>query len=116
MFVRKKLSIAVAALVVSTQIGSSWGNAAPSAGQIAELQQYLTGKNYAGMANLLTTNPDLLTDDSPLAAILRKFVHDYQTGNFSAFSAEELARLEIGMTEACGNAPAADGTVECSLY
>jgi len=116
MYIRKKLSVAVAALIVSTQLGSTWGVAAPSSSQIAELQDHLIKQDYAALAALLDSSPELLAEQSSLAMALRGFLNDYSTGTFTAFSTADLTRLETLMADACRSAQKSDDAEGCTLY
>lgn len=116
MNVRRKLSVTMAALIVSMQLGSSFGSAAPIAGQIAEMQRHLASRDYDALASYLLTSPDLLSENSPLSKALFKFMEAYQAGSFRAFSGEDLAVLETQMAEACRSTEGSGGTRDCSIY
>lgn len=116
MHARRKLSVTVAALIVSTQLGSSFGSAAPSPRQIATLQDHLSTQDYDAMADYLATSPDLLSDDSALARVLGDFLASYRAGSFTAFSAGDLALLEDMMIDACRESTGASATRDCSIY
>lgn len=116
MQVRRKLSVTVAALIVSTQIGSTWGMAAPSAAQISALQHHLFTRNYDGMVAVLMSNPNLLDDGSPLSAQLRQFVADHQAGAFDAFSGDNLKQLERMIADACRVSRQLGDAADCSIY
>lgn len=116
MNVRRKISVSVAALIVSTQLSSSLVVAAPSAGQLAVLQGHLETRDYGALAGYLMNSPDLLSDSSPLSQTLNKFMADYQTGSFSPFSDDVLATLESTLAEACRSTDGSGGARECSIY
>jgi hypothetical protein len=116
MNMRRKLSVSVAALIVSTQLGSSLGVAAPSAGQLAVLQGHLEARDYGALAEYLTNSPDLLSDTSPLSQTLNRFMADYQTSAFRPYSDDVLATLESMMAEACRSTGGSGGARECSIY
>lgn len=101
MHMRRKLSVAVAALIVSTQLGSVSGVAAPSAVDIGRLQDRLIAQDYQGMAAILGERPEILADGSPLATTLQTFLADFTAGAFTAFTADDLVRLEALMVDAC---------------
>lgn len=116
MNVRRKISVSVAALIVSTQLGSSLVVAAPSARQLAVLQGHLEARDYGALAGYLMNSPDLLSDSSPLSQTLNKFMADYQTGSYSPFSDDALATLESMMADACRSTDGSGGARECSIY
>lgn len=116
MNVRRRVSVSVAALIVATQLGSSLGIAAPSAGQLAVLQGHLEARDYGALASFLTNSPDLLSDTSPLSQALNKFMADYQSNSLSPFSNDVLATLESTMAEACRSTDGSSGARECSIY
>jgi hypothetical protein len=113
---RRTLSVTLAALVVSTQLGSALDAAAPSARQIAVMQDHLSSGNYGALAVYLAASPDLLSHASPLSQALGDFLAAYRTGSFDAFSASRLAALETLMAEACRTTDRSGGTQECSIY
>lgn len=106
----------VAAMIVSTQLGSSFGSAAPIAGQIAEMQRHLAARNYDALASFLAASPDLLSENSPLSQALFSFMEAYQDGSVRAFSDEDLAVLETRMAEACRSTEGSGNTRDCSIY
>lgn len=116
MYARRKLSVTVAALIVSTQLGSPLGAASPSSGHIAYLQDHLAMGDYAALAGFLSASPDLLTDGSPLSQALGNFMAAYQSGAFTSFTSEELSMLETTLASACRASDGSSGTRDCSIY
>lgn len=106
----------MAALIVSTQLGSSLVDAAPSAGQLAVLQGHLEARDYSALAEYLMNSPDLLSNSSPLSQTLNRFMADYQTGAYSPFSDDALVTLESMLAHACRSTDGSAGARECSIY
>ncbi len=113
---RRTLSVTLAALVVSTQLGSALDAAAPSARQIALMQDHLSSGNYDALAVYLAASPDLLSHDSPLSQALGDFLAAYRANALDAFSGSRLAALETLMAEACRTSTSSGGTQDCSIY
>jgi hypothetical protein len=106
----------MAAMIVSTQLGSSFGSAAPIAGQIADMQRHLASRDYEALAGYLLTSPDLMSENSPLSQALFSFMEAYQSGTVRAFSDEDLAVLETRMAEACRSTEGTGARRDCSIY
>ena len=116
MYARRKLSVTVAALIVSTQLGSPLGAAAPTSGHIGYLQDHLAAGDLDALAGFLSASPDLLVDGSPLSQALGNFMAAYQSGAFTSFSSEELSMLESSLASACRASGDSSGARDCSIY
>jgi hypothetical protein len=96
----RKIAVTLAAVVVAGQIGGWQTQAAPTAGEVSTIQGYLASGNYAALAGFLESNPNLLVENTPLAAALNDFVSSYRATQGLAFSPASLDQMEAALGRA----------------
>lgn len=102
MQIRRKLTVALAAMIVAGQINGTASVAAPTADQISVLQAHLAAGDVDAFVAFVQATPDLLQDDTPLASVLRQFLMMYAGGQLAAFRPESLAEMEMALRAAGG--------------
>lgn len=80
---RRKFSITASALILAAQLGSPLAAAEPTLDQLTVIAGFLSNNNVRGLRNYLTEHPDLLDEQSTLAALLRDFMK--QSENMNSF-------------------------------
>lgn len=76
---KKKTLIAIAAIVVASQIGSMSIASVPSIENMRELQGYIVADDYDALHAFLIEHPELLDAKGPLAENLRAFMAQRQS-------------------------------------
>jgi type IV secretory pathway ATPase VirB11/archaellum biosynthesis ATPase len=106
---RNKLALAVAAIIVSAQIGDTASARAPNSAEAIAIAQFLKAARYDSLYAFLRSRPDLMEGDSVLARELQAFAQAYQSGTSFAFSPDTLARIEASLATRFGR-PSAGST------
>jgi hypothetical protein len=71
---RRRLGVAVAAMMVAAQLGTSVAAAPATIEQLAQMAAYLEANDILGLRAFLLLNPDLAEGDTRFAAIMREFL------------------------------------------
>jgi len=95
MKIRRKLTVALAAMIVAGQINGGSVLAAPSADQISALQSLLVANDILAFVGFIRSNPDLFADGSQLAPLLLQILTLYDQGLLTAFNLELMTALEV---------------------
>lgn len=69
----RKLRVVVSAMLLSFEIGRAFA-AEPSLEQLAQIEFFLSGNDVAGLRRFLEINPELLSGETDLALLLRRFL------------------------------------------
>jgi hypothetical protein len=114
---RKKLAIAVAAMIASTQIGGPALAAAPTADQLATIQSYVSAGDYDALAAFLAVHPELMEAQTGFARELRSFVAAHAVGAAYSFAPSTLSAMERTLSRVAPSATGARGAAQrSSLY
>lgn len=70
----RRLSAAVAAMLLAYQLGVSQGAAQPTVDQLGQISDYLAQNDVDGLRAYLLQNPELMSGDSSIAGLLRDFM------------------------------------------
>jgi hypothetical protein len=81
---RKVLVVTVTAMLLAAQIGSPQP-AQPTAEQLAVIAGYLESNDVQGLRDYLELHPHLAQGDTPLAALLRRFLVESAGGRYYRF-------------------------------
>jgi hypothetical protein len=84
---KRKIGVAVSAMIVASQIGSPLWAVPPTLDQLNVMATYLENNDVAALRAFLQENPELLEGDTTLAILLREFM--INTRSLSAFFAFE---------------------------
>lgn len=79
----RTFGITVSALILAAQLGSPLSAAEPSLDELSTIAGFLSNNNVRGLRAYLTQHPDLLQEDTTLAALLRDFMK--QSENMNTF-------------------------------
>jgi hypothetical protein len=82
---KKRLGVAVAAMLLGAQIGSPAAAAEPDVEQLALISGYIETGDLEALIQYLTENPELMEGDSVIAVRLREFMNAAE--NFAAYLA-----------------------------
>jgi hypothetical protein len=100
MQIKRKLTVALAAMIVAGQINGGSVLAAPSADQISALQSHLVAGDIVTFVGLIRSNPDLLADGWQLTPLLLETLALYDQGLMTAFNLQLMADLEMAFASA----------------
>lgn len=112
---KKKLALAVAAMVVSTQINGPAQAASPTADELATIQSYVTAGEYDALAQFLQAKPELMAAPTAFAQELRGFMEAYATSTTYSFAPSTLSAMERAL-ERAGSPQRAQTGPRSSLY
>ncbi len=73
---KRKICVAVSAMIVACQLGSPAAAEEPDVEQLAAISDYLDSNNVAALRAYLLLYPDLLEGSAPLANLLRDFMRE----------------------------------------
>ena len=94
---RRKVGIAVAAMIVASQLGSPALGAPPSFDQLSNMAAFLEANDIVGLRAYLMLNPELLEGDGTFAATMRGFMSDTQdVGNYLGFKPDVRDAIAAG--------------------
>jgi hypothetical protein len=83
---RRRILVTASAMMLATQLGSPISAAEPSSGQLNTIAALLEANDVQGLRTYLETYPELAEGDTPLAALLRRFlVESMATNRFHRF-------------------------------
>ncbi|MFT3972568.1 MAG: hypothetical protein QM699_03690 [Amaricoccus sp.] len=78
---RRRILVTASAMILATQLGSPAAAAEPTTEQLSTISSLLESNDVEGLRGYLTLHPDLAEGDSPLAALLRRFMVESVGGN-----------------------------------
>lgn len=83
---RRNVGITVSALILAAQLGTPLAAAEPSLEQLSTISGFLTNNDVRGLRSYLTEHPELLDEDTDLAALLHDFMRESaNTNSFLGF-------------------------------
>jgi hypothetical protein len=81
---RRKVLVTVTAMMLAAQLGSPL-SAEPTTEQLGAIAGYLEENDVQGLRDYLALHPELAEGDTPLAALLRRFLVESAGGRFFQF-------------------------------
>ena len=78
---RRKILVTASAMILAAQLGAPASAAEPSTEQLGRIATYLEANDVEGLRSYLDVYPELAEGDTPLAALLRRFLVESATGN-----------------------------------
>lgn len=78
---RRKILVTVSAMILATQLGAPVSAAEPSSEQLSTIAAYLEANDVEGLRSYLDAYPGLAEGNTPLAALLRRFLVESLAGN-----------------------------------
>ena len=78
---RRKILVTASAMLLAAQLGSPVAAAEPSSEQLSLIAAYLEANDVRGLRAYLKTYPELAEGNTPLAALLRRFLVESAGGN-----------------------------------
>jgi hypothetical protein len=111
MHVKRKLMVALAAMIVAGQFGDQSASAATSLDKMIVLQQHLADGNIRDVITFVAENPEMTEGDSPIAEYLLMLVAMYESGGtFGPVSPDLMAFLEARVSELRTSGPREAGS------
>lgn len=86
----------VTAMILGAQLGSPLSAAQPSTEQLTAIAAFLEANDVQGLRNYLNLNPELAEGDTPLAALLRRFLVE-------SAGANRFFRFEPNLSDSSSN-------------
>ena len=112
---RRRLGVAVTALMVALQFGSAGHGAEPNLEELGVIAGYLDSNDVEGLRQFLRLRPELMEGETPLATLLREFMNESRDlASFLSLAPEALRRAsgpddnEGDRAGAFGDAPDVD--------
>lgn len=78
---RRKILVTASAMMLAAQLGSPASGAEPSTEQLGAIARYLEENDVQGLRSYVRAYPELAEGDTPLAALLRRFMVESLVGN-----------------------------------
>jgi hypothetical protein len=78
---RRKILITASAMMLAAQLGCPALAAEPTAEQLGRIAAYLEANDVRGLRSYLDVYPELAQGNTPLAALLRRFLVETAAGN-----------------------------------
>ena len=78
---RRKILVLASAMVLAAQLGSPVAAEQPSTEQLNAIAGYLEANDVQSLRSYLEAYPELAEGDTPLAALLRRFLVESLAGN-----------------------------------
>ena len=78
---RRKILVTASAMVLAAQLGTPASAAEPTTEQLGAIASYLEANDVEGLRAYVDAYPELAEGDTPLAALLRRFMVESIGGN-----------------------------------
>lgn len=78
---RRRILVTASAMMLATQLGTPAAAAEPTTEELSTISNLLETNDVEGLRGYLAEHPDLAEGDTPLAALLRRFLVESVGGN-----------------------------------
>ena len=107
---RRRILVTASAMMLATQLGSPAAAAEPTPEELSTISTLLETNDVEGLRGYLADHPDLAEGDTPLAALLRRFLVESVGGNeFFRYRNRDDGQGDTGTSDSSQGGTGTDG-------